>query len=51
MFPEAEIISFDPTMRKVHSPDEEVDIDSVGRFYDFLLELLQNTGRFVMPMT
>ncbi len=44
MFPGADIISFGPTMVKVHTPDENVDIASVEKFWNYLLELLKNIG-------
>ncbi len=40
MFPGAELISFGPTMTGVHSPDEQLDIESVDKFYKFLISLL-----------
>lgn len=35
-----DIISFGPTMKDIHSPDERLDIESFGRVYDFLVALL-----------
>ncbi|MCP4132952.1 MAG: aminoacyl-histidine dipeptidase [bacterium] len=35
-------ISLGPTIRYPHSPDEKVHIESVGRFWDFLVESLKN---------
>lgn len=37
-----DMISFGPTIRFPHSPDEKVNIKTVGLFYDFLLETLKN---------
>jgi len=37
-----DMISFGPTIRFPHSPDEKVHIESVGKFWDFLLETLKN---------
>ncbi len=37
-----ELISFGPTIRFPHSPDEKVNIASVGKFWDFLTETLKN---------
>ena len=34
-------LSIGPTIRFPHSPDEEVDIASVERFWGFLVELLR----------
>lgn len=39
-FPGMDMISFGPDIRGAHSPDERVKIDSVGRFYGLLKELL-----------
>ena len=39
-FPELDMISFGPTLRGVHSPDEKIEIASVEKFWLFLTELL-----------
>lgn len=39
-FPGMDMISFGPIIKGAHSPDERVKIDSVGRFYGLLKELL-----------
>lgn len=39
--PGMDMISFGPTMEGVHSPDEKVYIESVGNFWNFLVELLK----------
>lgn len=36
-----DMISFGPTIQGAHSPDEKVQISSVGRFYDYLLHVLK----------
>lgn len=41
-YPHWDMISFGPTIRFPHSPDEKVNIPSVDKFYDFLLETLKN---------
>jgi dipeptidase D len=41
-FPGTDIISFGPTIRKPHSPNEYVDIATVEKFYNFLLAVLKN---------
>ena len=41
-YPEMEMISFGPTLRHPHSPDEKVEIASVGRYWKFLTALLEN---------
>jgi dipeptidase D len=40
--PGMDMISFGPTLEGVHSPDEKIYIDSVERFWKFLLEILKN---------
>ncbi len=39
-YPELDMVSFGPTMEGVHSPDERLNIESVGRFWTLLKELL-----------
>ena len=41
-YPELDMISFGPTIRYPHSPDEKVHIESVSKFWDFLVETLKN---------
>lgn len=41
-YPGMDMISFGPTICYPHSPDEKVDIASVGRFYEFLVHTLEN---------
>jgi dipeptidase D len=36
------MVSFGPTIEHPHSPVERVNIESVGKFYDFLVEVLKN---------
>ncbi len=40
-FPGMEMISFGPEMENVHTPDERLNIPSVKRTWDFLLEVLK----------
>ena len=44
-FPGMDMISFGPVIEGAHSPDERVKIDSVGRFYKLLTELLADLAR------
>lgn len=39
-YPDMDMVSIGPTMRGVHSPDERLFIPSVGRFWNFLKEVL-----------
>lgn len=41
-YPNLDLISFGPTIKYPHSPDEKVNIPSVKLFYDFLLETLKH---------
>jgi len=41
-YPHWDMISCGPTIRNPHSPDERVNIESVGKFWDFLVETLKN---------
>ncbi len=41
-YPGLDMISFGPTICYPHSPDEKVEIASVGKFYDFLVRTLAN---------
>jgi len=41
-YPHWDMISCGPTIRSPHSPDERVNIESVGKFWDFLVETLKN---------
>ncbi len=41
-YPDVDMISFGPNIRGPHSPDEKVQISSVGRFYTFLKNTLAN---------
>jgi len=41
-YPGMDMISIGPTIEGVHSPEEKVYIDSVERFYNYLIEILKN---------
>ena len=41
-YPDWDMISFGPTIRFPHSPDEKVNIKTVQKFWDFLVETLEN---------
>ena len=41
-YPEMDMISFGPTIKGAHSPDERVSIPSVQKFWKFLLEILKD---------
>ncbi len=42
VYPNWDMISFGPTIRFPHSPDEKVNIGTVQKFWDFLVETLEN---------
>ena len=43
-YPGMDMVSFGPTLEGVHSPDEKIYIDTVERFWDFLLGILKNVN-------
>ena len=43
IYPNLDCISFGPTIRHPHSPDEKVHIGTVEKFWDFLVETLKHT--------
>jgi dipeptidase D len=43
-FPGMDMVSFGPTLEGVHSPDEKIYIDTVGKFWNFLLAILKNVN-------
>ena len=42
-YPEMDMISFGPTIKGAHSPDERVNVPSVKKFWTFLLQILKST--------
>ena len=42
--PGMDMVSFGPTLEGVHSPDEKIHIDTVERYWNFLLAILRNAG-------
>lgn len=45
VYPAWDMISFGPTIRFPHSPDEKVEIATVNKFYDFLVETLKEAPK------
>ena len=41
-YPKLDMISFGPTIRHPHSPDEKVNIASVGKFWNFIVDTLKH---------
>ena len=44
-YPKMDMISFGPTIMSPHSPDERVKIDTVGKFWEFLCKILENSPK------
>ena len=42
VYPNLDMVSFGPTIRHPHSPDEKVHVASVQKFWDFLVDTLKN---------
>lgn len=42
-YPEMDMVSFGPTIKGAHSPDERANIASVQKFWKFLLEILKDS--------
>ena len=42
VYPNWDMISFGPTIRYPHSPDEKVNIESVGKFWNYLVATLKD---------
>lgn len=42
IYPNFDMISFGPTIRFPHSPDEKVKVDTVDMFWKFMVEILKN---------
>ena len=40
-YPQLDMISFGPTLQKVHSPDERLEIKTVGMWWEHLLDILK----------
>jgi len=40
-YPEMDMISFGPTIKGAHSPDERLNIKTVSKFWEFTLEILK----------
>ncbi|MBQ5621162.1 MAG: M20/M25/M40 family metallo-hydrolase, partial [Bacteroidaceae bacterium] len=44
-YPNMDMVSFGPTMRSPHTPDERCHIPSVERYWQFVLSTLENTPK------
>ncbi len=40
-YPDLDMVSFGPTIRGAHSPDERINIETVRKFWDLLIHVLQ----------
>lgn len=43
-FPHIDMIAFGPTLQGVHAPGEKMDLNSLERFYNVLIEVLKTVG-------
>lgn len=41
-YPKMDMISYGPTIKGAHSPDERLNIETVSKFWDFTIEILKN---------
>lgn len=41
-YPELDMVSFGPTIKGAHSPDERLHIKSTGKFWEHLIDVLEN---------
>jgi dipeptidase D len=41
-YPQLDMVSFGPTIKGAHSPDERLDIESTGKFWKHLVDVLEN---------
>jgi dipeptidase D len=41
-YPELDMVSFGPTILGAHSPDERINIETVGKFWKLLVDVLEN---------
>ncbi len=41
-YPDLDMVSFGPTIRGAHSPDERINIETVDKFWKLLVEVLEN---------
>jgi len=41
-YPEMDMISFGPTIKRAHSPEEKIEIETVIKFWDLTIEILKN---------
>lgn len=44
-YPKMDMVSFGPTLRSPHTPNERCHIASVGKYYDFVLKTLERTPK------
>lgn len=41
-YPNLDMVSFGPTIRGAHSPDERINVETVGKFWKLLVDVLEN---------
>ncbi len=42
-YPDLDMISFGPTIKGAHTPEERIEVDTVDKFWRFLLEMLKKS--------
>jgi dipeptidase D len=42
IYPGMDMVSFGPTIKGAHSPDERIEIASTGKFWDLLVDILEH---------
>ena len=43
-YPDMDMVSYGPTIRGAHSPDERINIETVQKFWDMTIEILKRIG-------
>ena len=41
-YPDMDMISFGPTIKRAHSPEEKIEISTVAKFWELTLDVLKN---------
>lgn len=44
-YPDLDMVSFGPTIKGAHTPEERIEISTVTKFWDFLIKLLENAPK------
>ena len=41
-YPDLDMISFGPTIKRAHTPEEQISIETTQKFWDLLVDVLKN---------